>query len=168
MFRTTIVLVVILITLASAGCGASRSTGLPNDLAVPLEQAATWELTSIDPGWVEPSEPYPQDMPKVQGYPALGSLKITDAAVRKKLLAELQQAVTATDQHSGAACFAPRHAITVEHQGKQVILLICFHCSNANYIVGGKQQHALQIAHEPKLQESLSQLLAEQKIPLAP
>jgi hypothetical protein len=93
-------------------------------------------------------------------------LKITDEAVKEKLLAELRQSLV--NRHAAAKCFEPRHMIRVERKGETIDVLICFDCSNLTGFIDGARQREFQIAHNPKLQESLNQLLAEQKIPLAP
>ena len=156
--------VCLLLLVGIIGC-TERQAALPANLAVPLEQATGWELISIDPGWSDPPEPYPAGTITLHGYPVIGRMKITEDAVREKLLAELQQA--AVNSGSAAACFAPRHMLRVEHDGQTVDLLICFPCNNASGYIDGKRQKLFQIAPDPKLQESLNQLLAAQKIPLA-
>lgn len=68
--------------------------------------------------------------------PVLGTAEVTDAALRDRLLALVERGIEASDGRV-AACFDPRHGISVTVDGEVTDLLICFECHSMAAWVGG-------------------------------
>lgn len=92
---------------------------MPTQAWEALTNADQYELLSIVPGHSESG---------IHGHEILGSVRITDPAVRRRLNYALQFGCRAS---IGAhfMCFDPRHAIRVTHDGVTTEILICFECN---------------------------------------
>lgn len=114
------------LVLLLAGCLGSDRIGN-------LQSAEKFTLFSIDgrrePGTVKAIETF-------QGYPVLGQVEITDADVRRKLIAAFQDARARRPQ-LGAKCFWPRHGIRAVQSGRTIEYVICFECFRFSEFVDG-------------------------------
>lgn len=68
--------------------------------------------------------------------PILGTATVDDAATRDLLLRLVERGIAASDG-SVAACFDPRHGISVEKDGVTTDFLICFECLSMDVFVDG-------------------------------
>jgi len=112
---------VVAAVVAMAACG--NGNVIPAPAAAILNQADHFELLSLDPRpqW----EPAEGDFHR---YKVLGTVVINDAETRKKIVSAFKRAV-AENQGIVAACFNPRHGISVTRNGNQEDFVICFECA---------------------------------------
>lgn len=145
-----------LCTLALAGCGKP----LPQAM-LDLNSADTVELISLDPN-VKPGAKGPEYL---QEYKILGTLKISDAAQRKKVVAAVTKSIQESDG-SVVECFNPRHAVRFSKAGTGHELVLCFECMRANYFVARNPRGTLPLSKSGETE--LDQILSEAKVTLAP
>ena len=128
-----------LFTFASTICGCGI-TGQD------IESDAPLTLHSLD-GKVHPTKL--QTGNGFDGFPVLGSVEITDAATRKKLIAALEVGIDGSDG-TMAKCFWPRHALETKVDGRQTKFIICFECLQIKIISNGKEDRVVATTREQK------------------
>lgn len=102
---------------------------IPGQVRTALEKANEFELLSLDPEVPDPDHPKDEDRRK-----SFGGTLVTNASTRAKILAALD-AGASSDKASPAFCFEPRHAIRVQHAGKNYLIIICFECNRAKVYI---------------------------------
>ena len=141
-------LLILLGTVTLTGC-ATKSP-LPEDLETVLQNGTKFELISLEP---EPTrqEKEQEGAQKWQDkeYLVLGRTTIKDAETRSKLITALETAINSWDNES-AACFEPRHVISIEHSGKTYDLEICFACRHLYWFVDRKNSGHIDIGEDQK------------------
>lgn len=135
----------------------------PDDAAGQLWLAGSFDLYSLEPRY-DPAWPGEQ----FHGWRSLGKITVSDGTTRRKLLRALRKALR--EGGYSAKCFDPRHGIEWTRNGKSSYLLICFQCSNAEFIrdgewVGKRPGDYLPIARD--IEPIFDEVLARADIPLA-
>jgi len=141
--------------LGLAACGERKAA--PPTFPVPSQMT----LYSIQADQVPHSERAYQAM-DIEGLPLLGKTKISDPQVRQRIIAALNQAVTATTVES---CFNPRHGLRAIEGSSVTDYIICFECSIIHVIADGK---LTAYAINGSAQEILNKLLRAANVPLNP
>jgi hypothetical protein len=142
--------------LLSAGCRdagrVSGSSGGPTDKIpaserIALEQAAEMELLSLEP----PDAPgvRPEAKADFHGCEILGRTRVRDAAVRKELVAALEEAAR-DNRGEAAACFNPHHALRVTTGGRTLDFVICFECLQVRVYAGETSEEGFLITDRPR------------------
>ena len=108
--------------VAIIGSNASSKNKIPATAAAILEQPDYFELLSLNPEYQHTTS-----RSNFHGYRVLGRAAITDSEDRKKLVSAFERGV-AENQGMIAACFNPRHGISVTRNGKRADFVICFEC----------------------------------------
>lgn len=109
--------IILMLLISLSGCSAKQLpkavslNKLPSQASEALHNATTFELFSLEPSEGEKES----NSSNFHGWNILGSHKITDLAVRNKIL----EAGIAENDGRVAACFAPRHGIRVKYKGEQ-------------------------------------------------
>lgn len=145
-------------------------------LAKPLKDillaADEIELLSLDPSAKHPllsneenRRKAKEAKQKIRDWPVLGSTKISDKAVQKKLVEELEKSIAACTPLHMALCFQPRHALRAMAGGKTVELLICFECWRVHPYHDGMPTGGVATNDSPKV--LFNDLLKAAKVPLA-
>ena len=147
----------LIVVVCLAGCGP-RPVMPPNAVAA-LESAHTFELLSLSPEHL--SEP-PADA--FHRCKVLGSTKVTDPAVRTRLIAALKQGVAENVDGMVAGCFNPRHGIRVIVNGQTTDFVICFECLQVEMHSGGAKSSFLTMS---SLQSEFDKVLQAAGVPLA-
>ncbi len=73
----------------------------------------------------------------LHGYAVLGSVELSDEQ-RHQVVTALASAIEAANPEDVVACFAPRHVLRVEQDGRTMDYVICFHCRNYRLIAEGR------------------------------
>jgi hypothetical protein len=95
----------IILGLILTACG--RSNRIPEDARAVLEHGDEFELLSLNPRLhLESAER------SFHGYDVLGTIRIKDADIRKRLVSAFEKGLT-ENQDEIAACFNPRHGVRV-------------------------------------------------------
>jgi hypothetical protein len=131
---------------------------VPEHLLTLLEKAERFELLSLNPERAKEKA-----VDDFHGYKVLGKTTVTDAAVRKKLVAALKKGVEDNDG-AAAGCFNPRHGIRVTRDGKTADFVICFECLFVQVHVGGKLEKGLRTTDSPR--DTFDGVLKDAKVPL--
>jgi hypothetical protein len=81
-----------------------------------------------------------QDLEEFHGYGVLGQAPLRDQASRNELIATIERGIEAS---SGmvAACFNPRHGLSVTVNGSTWDLLICYECLSMQVYRDGEEQN---------------------------
>lgn len=108
----------------------------------------------INNTWAEKAE-------KIEDFPLLGKLDITDPKGRQEIIDALNQDVA--EGETIGKCFNPRHAVRAIHGSSQTDYIICFECSSMHVLVDGKRKV---YAIDGAAQELLHKLLREANVPL--
>ncbi len=139
-----------------AACG-ERNTA-PTIFPVPPQMTlySIREDRDINNVWAEKAE-------KLEDFPTLGKVKITDPQVRQEVIEALDLSVASAK--GMAACFNPRHGIRAIDGASQTDYIICFECCSMHILVAGKRKA---YAIDGSAQEFLNKLLREANAPLNP
>ncbi len=112
---------------------------LSDDVRTMLETGDQFTLLTLDPVPISRREPLgPEVKDSFHGYEVLGRMKVSDQADRDALIRALYQGISDFYQDPGAvaACFDPRHGITVASANKKLDLVICFECAHMHIYAG--------------------------------
>ncbi len=145
----------LIVLAAFAGCSG------PADPMVPLRNATSFELYSLDPmertGFDENAG--------FHGWEILGSTQVDDVATLAILTDALSSGI---DENDGmvAACFDPRHGIRLTVDGRRYDYVICFHCYSARWYTDGDQNRGFLTTGSP--QPEFDRVLSDASIELAP
>jgi hypothetical protein len=169
----------ILTASISSGCGshpADRSFDLaskwdgslheriPDEVRDALLHGKNVELFSLDPAHRE--EGYPKEFYRRR---VLGKTSVSETDTRR-LLASVNDAVAEEAKPkatSGAACFDPRHAIRVQHDGKMFYVLICFECHHVYVYVNDELRDKLYFPISDSPLVAFNDVLKKAGLPLA-
>ena len=139
-----------------AGCVQSPApTGMPGTAASALQGGTSMVLYALDPGQggqaggVPDSDGEADAAERLRGWRVVGSAQVDDPAVRGTLIDALTEGAA---HHDGmvAACFDPRHAISVMHGGAQYDFVICFECFFVHWYMDDVQQTGFAVARSPE------------------
>lgn len=160
-------ILILLLILTMAGCSKKQhptkplGKKLPTEASDALRNSTTFELISLEP------REYNQEsgVDTFHKWRILGSVEISDTATRNTLLNALDAGVA---EHDGwvAACFQPRHGISVNFEGKQHDFVICFRCSSGEWYADKKEPEVFFLTDSPK--PVLDRVLKAASIQLAP
>lgn len=110
---------------------------LPPPLRDLLLHATTFEIVAIHPGYWDPPCQAPGETRCTSDgtellwlHRVLGRARVEAPEQRSELVALIDEAIGDGDDSSAAACFDPRHAVTVTRDGRRVDILICFECQS--------------------------------------
>jgi hypothetical protein len=132
---------------------------MPPAAVAALEGAQTFELLSLSPEHL--SEP-PADA--FHRWKVLGTTKVTDPAVRTRLISALKQGVAENVDGMVASCFNPRHGLRITANGQTTDFVICFECLQVEMHAGGVKSSFLTMSSP---QPEFDQVLKSAGIPLA-
>lgn len=152
------------VLLALTGCGRSElatSSDLPPSVWSALQAAEHYELLSLDP---KPELRGDAAGSGFHGWHVLGRTEITDVGVQRKLNSALRAGVQENDG-TVAACFEPRHGISVVSGESTTDLVICFECFSAQVYVDGARGEGFLTTGSP--QPVFDEVLREANVPLA-
>jgi hypothetical protein len=144
----------ILIALAAA---APADNAMPIDAAKALHESRSAVLYSLEP-WSDRANP----SPALHRFQILGQKRI-DGAAYKAAAEEFEAAVGRWDDRM-AACFDPRHGLSVTSGGHQFEFLLCYACHQMAVYRDGEQIGTLGAAGSSK---PLNALLAAAKLPIS-
>ena len=140
---------------------ALKPLGIPlTDVASKvLREGTEFQLYSIDPSFGGPG-PHSDGF---HGFAILGATPVSDSE-RKQLVDALAAGV---EESVGAiaACFNPRHAIHVQHEGKRHDFLICFECLQIYWYTDDEKNSTILTSESP--QGIFDQVLSDASVPLA-
>jgi hypothetical protein len=148
-----------LVILLGCGVVSLAFVGCRRSSVADLDGPEQLTLYSIDGGDSEPKAGE-----KLQGYPVLGKVEVTDADKRKEIVAALKEGLTRSDG-TMAKCFWPRHAIRTVDKGRTLDYVICFECLQLK-LHDGSSASVKPVTREP--QAVFNKYLKEAGIPLAP
>ena len=161
--------ILLLVGIASAFAGVpgcSSGTRLPPDAMIALQEATALELLSLDPQ--QSQDPNRRDSlteaDRLHDWIVLGSTTIQDSNTQATLVSRFAAGVA---EHNGmvAACFNPRHAIRLLHDGKTHVFVICFECAQVEWYIDGQRTKGFLISTSP--QSLFDEVLQKANIPLA-
>lgn len=132
---------------------------LPSDAKSALRGGSAFKLYSIDPSFGGPG-------PGLAEFHGFGVLGVTDVSEsdRRRLVDELDRGAKES-VGAIAACFNPRHGISVVVDGIRHDFLICFECSQIRWYIDGNRQPMILTSETP--QSFFDQVLSDSDIPLA-
>lgn len=157
-----------LLVAVTAGCSGQKKAGqntskLPTAAKSILEKADQIELISINPGERGQFE-YPKG--EYYGWKVLGRTTIEDADTRKSIISAAERGIA--EEGRPAKCFDPRHAIhATSYDGENVDILICFHCSQVEVYVNGKDEGPF-LGTSSFPEPVFDKVLTKANVPLAP
>lgn len=140
--------------------GCSSGNSLPPAAAKVLQDATAFELLSLDPDRRENKS----DTDGLHGWRVLGTTSIKDSDTKAKLISRFGAGVAENDG-TVAACFNPRHALKVTHDGKTHEFIICFECYQVQWYVDGQETKGFLITASP--QPTFDEVLRNANVPLA-
>jgi hypothetical protein len=114
---------------------------IPEPIRNALIKSAEFELYSLDPKFHEVGHPKEFYRRKV-----IGTTNVSDAEVRRRILAALTSGVAEEVNSTGPkgiACFDPRHAVRLKLDGKSYYILICFECHHVYCFVNDELDEKL-------------------------
>lgn len=140
------------LALSLAACSGSQTeSGVqPDGVLAALANPDRVELVAL--------HPYPhqiegeEEMERLHGYGVLGRAALDDSAQGNEVLALIEQGIEASNGMV-AACFNPRHGLTVT-QGEEVWdLVICFECLSMQVYLDGERNggHLTVERYEPQV-----------------
>jgi hypothetical protein len=148
----------LLIILGSILTACGRSNRIPEDARAVLEHGDEFELLSLNPRLhLESAER------SFHGYDVLGTIRIKDADIRKRLVSAFEKGVT-ENQDEIAACFNPRHGVRVTFGSRTADFVICFECAQVRVYSAAGAEHNLLISASP--QAVFNQVLRDAHVPL--
>jgi hypothetical protein len=121
-------------------------------------------LYSLQPTWFGENVAKNEEE-QFHGFKVLGKTEIKDAAVRRKIMTALSDAI-ARRPKVGAKCFEPRHGIRVASAGRTVEYVICFECSRYWQIESGRERQEELL--NPDVAPTFNESLKAAGIPIAP
>ncbi|MFG0287231.1 MAG: hypothetical protein ACF8CQ_03600 [Rhodopirellula sp. JB044] len=117
---------------------------LPDDALHALRDGSEFKLLSIDPsfGGAKP------DLEEFHGFGVLGQTAVGDSD-RTRLVAAMK---LGAEESVGAiaACFNPRHGLSLIHDGKRYDFLICFECLQIRWFVEDRRREVILTSESPK------------------
>ena len=126
-----------------------------------MREAASFELLSLDP-----TAPVDADAgDRFHDWAVLGRGTVDSPVVRRTLIDALEAGV-AGNGGGVAACFEPRHAISVLHRNRRHDFVICFACLSAKRFVDGAERPGFLTTASP--QPAFDDALKSLNLPLAP
>ena len=142
----------LLIALLLAACSGSQTeSGVqPDGILASLADADHVELVAL--------HPYPheiegeQEIERLHGYGVLGRAALNDLAQGNQVLALIEQGIEASNGMV-AACFNPRHGLTVTQGDEVWDLVICFECLSMQVYLDGERNggHLTVERYEPQV-----------------
>jgi hypothetical protein len=107
---------------------------------------------------------YGPETPRFRGFPILGQVAVVDPETQREIVRLIAESL-ADENRTQMKCFWPRHAVTIDVEGKTTDYVLCFQCRNAvvyspdrgPYVTVGK-------ASEPLL----TKLLTDAGVAIAP
>ena len=139
--------------------GCEKKT-LPEATAA-LQNAAEIELISLEP---DERKYNPAKPGAFHGWEVLGRTTLKVAEDRGKLVEAFESGIEESDG-TVASCFAPRHGIAVQHDGKKHEFVICFQCQSFEWHVDGKLEKGQPITSSPQV--AFDELLTKAGVNLA-
>ncbi|MFK7779213.1 MAG: hypothetical protein QM501_13995 [Gimesia sp.] len=158
--------IILMLLISFSGCStkqfpkAASLNKLPSQASEALHNATTFELFSLEPSEGEKES----NSSNFHGWNILGSHKITDLAVRNRILEALEAGIAENDGRV-AACFAPRHGIRVKYKGEQHDFVICFQCYSGKWYTDNKRNEGITLTSSP--QPIFDRTLKDASVPLA-
>jgi hypothetical protein len=145
------------------GCSGASRAKLAQASLRSIAEADKVVLYSID---FRPDR-HPAETERFHNYPVLGRIGLTEAGVRRTVLAALKDGIARCRLEIGYDCFWPRHGIRAERGGKATDYVICFECAQIYvYDDKGARVDYMLTTNEP--QQTLDRLLTAAGMPLAP
>lgn len=152
--------------------GQSRENKLPADAAAALVSGTKFVLYSLSPGLLD-ADPFapPQsnvgkkalpERERLHLFEILGQTELKNGEDRKAAVALLHESIRKWDG-AVAACFHPRHALRVTHQGVVFDFVICFECRTIQLYRDSEQYRHVNIMGKP---DKLDQILKKAGVPL--
>jgi hypothetical protein len=124
--------VALLVYLSAAGCSGNPSSKTAKEI---LEGADRIELYSLDPEG--------DDRNEFHGWPVLGKAEIQNARTRKRVVDSFCKSLADAKELPAKNCFEPRHGIRATLNRETVDIVICFRCSQAEFIIGSGSNREL-------------------------
>ncbi|MBI1367235.1 MAG: hypothetical protein GC162_01130 [Planctomycetes bacterium] len=133
---------------------------------VPILEPDHLTLYSIEPQELrgKPGSMAPADAEVFHLCPVLGKTQIADADDRRAIMRTLQAAARPDDEFR-MMCFEPHHAIRIEHAGRTIDYVICFHCQRI-HMYDGPSSRSIATSADP--QSLFDRYLTAAHVPLAP
>lgn len=144
-------------SILTGGCGKKTPPGA----SAALHGATEIELISLMP---DERRHDPARPGAFHGWEVLGRTTLKTADDREKLIHAFESGIEESDG-TVASCFAPRHGITVQHDGKRHEFVICFQCLSFQWFVDGNLENGLPITSSP--QAAFDELLTRAGVKLA-
>ena len=151
-YLTSIVLFAFVTSLS--GCGGGER--LSPDVTAILEKADEIELYSLNP-----DKRLRKAGTGLEGWQVLGQTTLSGDE-KTAIVKALQKGIAASDG-SVAACFNPRHGIEATHDGKRVVLIICFECSSISGSIDGAP---FSVLTSGRAADEFNRVLTANKVPL--
>ncbi len=131
----------IALTLNLGACSGSQTeTGeRPDGVLAALADADQVEILALHP-YPYQMEKDGQDLEEFHGYGVLGQAPLRDQASRNELIATIERGIEASNGMD-AACFNPRHGLSVTVNGSTWDLLICYECLSMQVYRDGEEQN---------------------------
>lgn len=144
--------------LFTRGC----ANEVPKAYVAALRSGTDFVLLSTEPR-IHRRDPVPADE-AFHGWEVLGRAVVTDDGLRRRLAKAFESGVR---WHDGtvAACFDPRHGISVEHEGRRYDFVICFSCMQVRVYVDGERASGLSTSRRPL--EAFDEAFTELGLPRA-
>ncbi len=150
-FVPTLVALFLGLAACSSGPSSKVNSSLTPDVVAAL-QAGPVVLSSLHPQprgrdeklWEERGF---DKLPSIDDYAVLGATEL-DAEGKKRILGALFRGIDANDG-TAAACFNPRHALTVRAGATRYDLVICYECLSITIRKNGKHHGSTQTTSKP-------------------
>lgn len=146
-----------LVLACTAQCAHAGSNTLPAEVQQALHSGGHAVLYSLEP-WEDPDK----KTAKFHGYEILGRSELTPAQ-ESTAVAAFDSAITGFDG-AIAACFDPRHAISIRTNHHTYDFLLCYSCQQLEVYRDGKSVASVGATGSPKV---LNELLTSLHIPLS-
>ncbi|MAW61564.1 MAG: hypothetical protein CMJ94_12105 [Planctomycetes bacterium] len=144
-------LLALVLALFGSACSGSpsSSTAQADGVLAALAQPESVELVALHP---YPHEIEEQDGPRFHGYGILGQTELTDPEKAEALIALIEEGIEASDGRV-AACFNPRHGLTVTTADAVWDFVICYECLSMQVYRDGERDEGHRTAEsvEPQV-----------------